>query len=331
MIIVLTGKKMLRMDNNIHRKILKASIIDIDDLIRFWNLNMTFRTILSVMDWTRDIWLDVISKGCSYIDFLPLAEVLVYLYERRDISLSLLETFVASRYSIENYETFGVPRVLLDRVKFKDSALYMFLSCFIQYGNYEIATFLLEKNRLLDLSSMYDNNFVVKIVHNRQMNFLRLIIRQKYSVNVSDADKLLDAYRNKRVYKRFLLSAIRIFIDSGIDLKELKISLILDHGDMLIELLSLLGDVLDPSKRFPCLLLDGKIVPVIQGNLFYTLLEIICINGYLSELIVLIGYGMDITDKRLSKFNLIGAVRASKSENKEEMMSVLVKRGYKKR
>jgi hypothetical protein len=327
-----TGVDETKNDYNSAKTIMKLSISNLDELISFWNFGTVYQEILREMEWSKPIWLEVINNGAYHIDFPPLGEVLVYLYENKEIDEDTVLEFISSK-------KFFVPKIILENIKFSKEQLYKFLSFFIDSGNYPLVSFLFEKDLLPDLGGEYPNednyDILSKIVEDDRLGFLSSIIKKGYPVKVYDLERIILS-RDRNISKKALIGTIRIMMDNGINLENLQLPLLLGRDNILAQILPLLGHVLDPTRTFPHRL-KGPILsvfPASDKDEYYaglTLLDVICCEGHLAELNTLITFGLDINDPSLSTLQLIKVLRASRTKDSEEMVGILLIAGYNKR
>jgi hypothetical protein len=300
------------------KRIMKISVRSINDLIGFWYLSDIFRTVLSTMEWSSGIWLEAIKETNVYShDFSPLGEALLYLYEKEYIDEEKLISFII--LDVPNY---SVSKFLLDSINFDLRTLLEILQGYIYLKDYVKASIIfnstnssklikrISRNEYeddsdeeldcfwLDYGSNSDN-ILQTALFDGQLDFISLLIERGYPVNCIDANHFLRIFSLGLIPKEIFLGVIQMFVDIGINLENLDLSsLFLSNpkDSALSELLSMLGHLLDPTKKF--IHTRRQDYRTVES----TILDLICIQCRLRDLLVLIDYGIDISDPSLSSF-----------------------------
>jgi hypothetical protein len=346
-----------KINYDIHRRIMKFSIRNVRDLKVFWYTSDIFQELLDDMSKTEDIWEDAITRSYQvygptdptyfqffYVDFLPLGYVLKYFFEKGKVNIREIEEF-----SKVDRGTNLLPKYIFENFPLKSSFLSDRLEWYFEDRNYEMAGFLIEngvvpfadsgyivwnkvsnnkmyrKTRPLfsrfgrvEIAPKDENLFLTKCFNDGQVDFLRLIIDKVYKelINVKLLNTFLLSFRRTLVTKKTMIETIKIFSEFT-DISDINLSILFMRGKRceraFSEIFPFVYKFADLTKRY----IHNLDVP--SG----TLLDIICIRGSLSDLKILIEYGIDISDPSLSSINLIEAVNGSKSKNKDEMISIL--------
>ncbi len=320
------SKKETEINYDIHKRIMKFSIIDIDDLIRFWYTDTTFQEILSDFEWSGSIWLEVINNTFYYYDFPFLGEALKYFYENKIISFKVLKRFLNPYKGTHAYKTYCVPKFLLKNIKFLPRTISNLFYIFLYNYNYMMSGFIIELGNL-DKSLMCVSGSGIKtIIEHGQLDFLDLVLNKCKITHISDFGlfkKLAYGYYSE---EGDLIGALEIFIKNNFFPE-------ITDFEYLLELRrpTFFRQIIDVAHPFVNLKQKVKNIKFTQTEMIYyspenmTLLDHICLKGCLQELIVLVDYNFDISDPSFSTINLIGAVKASSVnyKDKKEMVDIL--------
>jgi hypothetical protein len=341
--------KFTAINSNAAKRIMRYSVKNINDLIKFWYLNDIFREVLS-MNWSKSIWLEVIRVKVYSHDFLPLGEILVYLYENGDISLNVIKRYILQ---IDQYKI-GVPKILLTKINFnRDTIIELFIQS-LKEGNYIIASFMLRSGIIPDYdpkdiiyTATIGNNplpfggrgviirstSIDKVCQNiARANFLEIIIRYDRNFIMLNA-VIKKGYRPqtldfKKILEMFppgerLVSIFKILSDNQTNFKELNLlPLVISSSDTIFgQIFSLVRNTINLTRNF-------EIVPE-RGRDRSTLLEYICVHGQVGKLKILIENNINISDPTLSTIDLVEAIKNSEYESTYEIISIMENARYK--